>query len=62
MIVLSLFNKANEEGRYVLTEFESKEVLKQAGIPVVETRLAKTRQEAARISREVGFQIGRAHV
>ncbi len=57
MIAFPIFNKAKEEGRSVLTEFESKEVLKQAGIPVVETRLAKTREEAARISREFGFPV-----
>jgi acyl-CoA synthetase (NDP forming) len=57
MIAFPIFNKAKEDGRSVLTEFESKEVLKQAGIPVVETRLAKTREEAARLSREIGFPV-----
>ncbi len=57
MIAFPIFNKAKEEGRSVLTEFESKEVLKQAGIPVVETRLATTREEAARLSREIGFPV-----
>jgi len=57
MIAFPIFNKAKEEGRSVLTEFESKEVLKQAGIPVVETRLAKTREEASSLSREIGFPV-----
>ena len=57
MITFPIFDKAKEEDRSVLTEFESKEVLKKAGIPVVETRLAKTREEAARLSREIGFPV-----
>jgi acyl-CoA synthetase (NDP forming) len=43
--------------RRVLTEVESKNLLKQAGIPVIETRLAKTRKEAIAISRQLGFPV-----
>lgn len=48
---------ARIEGRSVLTEIESKELLKQAEIPVVETRLAKSKKEAIRISKELGFPV-----
>ncbi len=54
---LSIFGKARKEGRSILTEFESKKVLKQAGIPVVETKLAKTQKEAASLSQKIGFPV-----
>ena len=40
-----------------LSEFESKEMLRRAGIPVVETRLARNKAEAVAISRELGFPV-----
>ena len=57
MVKISLFEKAKREGRSILTEFESKKVLKQAGISVVEARLAKTQKEAVSISQKTGFPI-----
>lgn len=44
-------------GSKLLTEVESKELLKQAGIPVIETRLARSKKEAVSISRELGFPV-----
>ncbi len=41
----------------VLNEVESKAMLKAAGIPVVETRFAKTKVEAVAISKEIGFPV-----
>lgn len=41
----------------VLTEVESKELLKRAGIPVIETKLAKSKKEAISISKEMGFPV-----
>ncbi len=41
----------------VLTEVESKDWLKQVGIPVIDTRLAKSREEAIAISRQLGFPV-----
>lgn len=41
----------------VLTEVESKELLKQAGIPVIETKLARSKKEAISIGKEIGFPI-----
>jgi len=41
----------------VLNEVESKEMLKAAGIPVVETRFARNMKEAVAISKELGFPV-----
>jgi len=54
---LSIFEQANNEGRSILTEFESKRILKQIGIPVVETKLAKTQKEASLLSQKMGFPV-----
>ncbi len=40
-----------------LTEIESKELLKRAGIPVVEAKLATTKKQAVSMSRELGFPV-----
>jgi acyl-CoA synthetase (NDP forming) len=53
----SIFDQVKKEGRFILTEFESKKILKQAGIPVVETKLAKTQKEAVSLSRKMGFPV-----
>ncbi|MCK9356205.1 MAG: acetate--CoA ligase family protein [Dehalococcoidia bacterium] len=41
----------------VLTEIESKDMLKAAGIPVVETKLARNQKEAVALSKEMGFPV-----
>ena len=41
----------------VLTEVESKEFLKRARIPVVATKLARSKREALSISKEMGFPV-----
>jgi acyl-CoA synthetase (NDP forming) len=41
----------------LLNEVEAKELLKKAGIPVIETRLAKTKKEAVLLSKELGFPV-----
>jgi acetyl-CoA synthetase (ADP-forming) len=53
----SIFDQVKKEGRSILTEFESKKILKQAGIPVVETKLAKTQKEAVSFSQKMGFPV-----
>jgi acyl-CoA synthetase (NDP forming) len=53
----SIFDQVKKEGRSILTEFESKKILKQAGISVVETRLANTQKEAVSLSRKMGFPV-----
>jgi acyl-CoA synthetase (NDP forming) len=54
---LSIFDQVKKEGRSVLTEFESKRIVKEAGISVVETKLAKTQKEAASLSQKIGFPV-----
>ena len=41
----------------MLTAVESKELLKQAGIPVVEAKLARSKKEAVSMSKETGFPV-----
>ncbi|MFC1983529.1 acetate--CoA ligase family protein [Chloroflexota bacterium] len=49
--------KARSEGRTLLTEVEAKELFKQAGISVNETKLAVSREEAISISEQLGFPV-----
>ena len=53
----TILDKAKTEKRTVLTEFESKKLLGQAGIPVVETRLVRTKRETISVSKEMGFPV-----
>ena len=41
----------------LLTEVKSKELLKKAGIPVVETKLARSKKDAISISKQLGFPV-----
>lgn len=49
--------KAQSKGEIVLNEVEVKVLLKKAGIPVIETKLARKKNEAIDISRETGFPV-----
>ena len=42
----SIIRAARKDGRTFLTEVESKEIISEAGIEVVEARLARTKKEA----------------
>jgi acetyltransferase len=44
-------------GRKILTEVEAKDVLAAYNIPVVETRVARTPEEAEAVARELGFPV-----
>jgi len=48
---------ARAEGRALLTEVESKAVLSAYGIPITETRIARTADEAAAAAREIGYPV-----
>lgn len=48
---------ARSQNRVVLTEVEAKEIMQSAGVPVVETRLAKTKEEALQLAEQIGFPI-----
>ena len=52
-----IMKRAKKEGRNLLTEVEAKDLLKEAGIGVVDTRLATSREEAVSISQELGFPV-----
>ena len=57
MVQKEIIDRARNEGRSLLTEVEAKEILMQAGINVVDTRLAASREEAISISRQLGFPV-----
>ena len=52
-----ILSQARKEKRTQLTEIESKEFLKDAGIPVVEAKLARTKKEAISLSKGMGFPV-----
>ncbi|HEX6894127.1 MAG TPA: bifunctional acetate--CoA ligase family protein/GNAT family N-acetyltransferase [Bryobacteraceae bacterium] len=52
-----ILDDVRSAGRTLLTEFESKQVLQAYGIPVVETRLASSEEEAAAAARQIGFPV-----
>jgi acyl-CoA synthetase (NDP forming) len=47
--------KAEPPKERLVNEVEAKQRLKKAGIPVIETRLARTRAEAVALAKELGF-------
>ncbi len=57
MAQTGIVDKAKRESRTLLTEIEAKELLKQAGVSVVDTRLATSSEEAIEISRKLGFPV-----
>jgi len=57
LVTKPIIDRARSEGRTVLTEVESKEFLKQAGISVTDTKLATSKEEAMAISRQFGFPV-----
>jgi acetyltransferase len=52
-----IIQRVRHSGRTLLTEVESKQVLSLYGIPTVETRVAATEDEAARLASEIGFPV-----
>jgi acetate---CoA ligase (ADP-forming) subunit beta len=57
MTKAEILEKARKEGRTLLTEIESKDLLKAAKIPVVETKLATTKTEAMELAKKMGFPV-----
>jgi len=57
MSVASIVDKAKADGRKILTEVESKDILEEAGIPTARARLATTADEALAAARETGFPV-----
>jgi acetyltransferase len=52
-----ILREAREQGRTLLTEYESKQLLAAYGIPTVETRIALTEEEALHAAHEIGYPI-----
>ena len=57
MVHQGIIDRAKKEGRKLLTEIEAKELLKQAGISVVDTKLATSKDEALSIGQQFGFPV-----
>jgi len=55
MTTTDVLQKARLDGRTLLTEVESKELIRESGISVVETRLARSKAEAVRMAQEMGL-------
>jgi len=53
----SIIDNARSTSRTLLTEIESKALLSEAGIPVIETKLATSKQEAIEVSKKLGFPV-----
>ena len=55
--MLTIIENARNSGRKYLNEIESKQLLKEAGVPTTDTRLATSRAEAVALAREIGFPV-----
>jgi acyl-CoA synthetase (NDP forming) len=56
-VTSKIIDNVLKSGRTVLTEVESKQLVSEAGIPVVETKLAQTKAEAISISKKMRFPV-----
>ena len=52
-----IIRDARQSGRTILTEYESKQLLKSYGIPTVETRVAIAEEEAVQAAQEIGYPV-----
>ncbi len=57
MSIASIVDRAKNEGRTLLNEVESKQILEEAGISTTRARMASTRDEAIAAAREIGFPV-----
>ncbi len=57
MSATEVIEQARKQGRAVLTEIESKQILAEAGIPVAKTQLASDADEAVAIADSVGYPV-----
>ena len=53
----AIVDRARGEGRSLLNEVESKQLLEQAGIGTTKARLARDREQAIAMAREIGFPV-----
>ena len=57
MSIVDVIDRAKSEGRTVLTEIESKQILDEAGIPTAGARLATSADEAVKAAKELGYPV-----
>ena len=57
MSIVDVIDHARAEGRTVLTEIESKQILEEAGIPTAGARLAKKAEEAVAAAKDLGYPV-----
>jgi len=55
MSTIEIIDRAKSEGRTILTEVESKQILAEAGIPIARAQLAVSREEAVAAARQIGL-------
>lgn len=54
---IRIIKKVREEGRKVLTEYESKKILSVYGIPITREKLAKDLDESIKFAEEIGYPV-----
>ena len=57
MNITELIKTKVESNQTVLTEFESKELLKEIGIPIPQQRLTKSKEETVKAANDLGFPV-----
>ena len=57
MTSATIIDQARQQGRTILSEVEAKQLLAEAGIPVVEARLATSREDAVGTAGELGYPV-----
>ena len=57
MSTIEIIDRAKSEGRTILTEVESKQILAEAGIPIASAQLAASREEAVAAARQIGLPV-----
>jgi acyl-CoA synthetase (NDP forming) len=57
MSATTIIDQARTQGRKILTEVESKQLLEEAGIPTARARLATSRDAAVQAAGEIGFPV-----
>jgi acetyltransferase len=53
----ALIQNVRKQGRTILTELESKQMLSAYGIPTVDTRVARSEEEAVKLADDIGYPI-----
>ena len=53
----AIIQTVRKQGRSILTEYESKQLLSAYGIPTVDTRIAKTEESAVKLADAIGYPV-----